>query len=259
MFWQVFNGFGVLFGLKVSCNLPLTYSGVAVRLRRFNLQERTMNKYKAAIFDLDGTLVDSVADLAGAFNYGLEQFGLPKRTIDELRKMIGDGIRITISRALAPDRQEFIDRVAEKMREKYAKTCLVQTKPYDGIPEVLAELAKKEVRLAVLTNKDQTMAQKIVEHFFPGRFEIIRGTTSIDPVKPDPKAGLQIIKDFEIAPEQTVFIGDSPADIQTAKACGSYSVGVSWGLRSAEELMQNRADVIISKPDELLGVFGFIK
>ena len=243
----------------MSCNLPLTHSGVAVRLRRFNLQERTMNKYKAAIFDLDGTLVDSVADLADAFNYGLEQFGLPKRTIDELRKMIGDGIRITISRALAPDRQEFIDRVAEKMREKYAKTCLVQTKPYDGIPEVLAELAKKEVRLAVLTNKDQTMAQKIVEHFFPGRFEIIRGTTSIDPVKPDPKAGLQIIKDFEIAPEQTVFIGDSPADIQTAKACGSFAIGVNWGLRSAEELMQNRADVIISKPDELLGVFGFIK
>jgi phosphoglycolate phosphatase len=213
-------------------------------------------RYKAAIFDLDGTLVDSVADLAGAFNYGLEQFGQPKRTVYELRKMIGDGIRITISRALASDRQEFIDRVAEKMREKYAKTCLVHTKPYDGIPEAVAELNKKGVRLAVLTNKDQAMAKKIVEHFFGGCFEIIRGTTGIDPVKPDPRAGLQIIRDFGIVPEQAVFVGDSPADIQTAKACGSFALGVSWGLRSAKELRQNKADVIISSPDELFGVFG---
>lgn len=211
-------------------------------------------RYKAAIFDLDGTLVDSVADLADAFNYGLEQFGQPKRTVDELRKMIGDGIRITISRALAPDGQEFIDRVAEKMREKYAKTCLDKTKPCDGIPEAVAQLSKKGVKLAVLTNKDQTMAQKIVAHFFPGCFEIIRGTTGIDPVKPHPQAGLQIIRDFGITPEQTAFIGDSPADIQTAKACGSFAVGVSWGLRSVEELKQNAADIIISKPGELVGL-----
>lgn len=213
-------------------------------------------KYKAAIFDLDGTLVDSVADLADAFNYGLEQFGQPKRTVDELRKMIGDGIRITVSRALLPDRQEFIDRVAEKMREKYAEICLVQTKPYCGIPQAAARLCKEGVRLAVLTNKDQVMAKKIVEHFFDGCFEIIRGTTGIDPVKPDPQAGLRIIRDFGIAPEQAVFIGDSPADIQTAKACGSFAVGVSWGLRSAEELQQNRADVIISRPDEIFSLFG---
>ncbi|MFA6175227.1 MAG: HAD family hydrolase [Phycisphaerae bacterium] len=211
--------------------------------------------YKAAIFDLDGTLVDSVADLADAFNYGLEQFGQPKRTIDELRKMIGDGIRITISRALAQDKQEFIDRVAEKMREKYATICLDKTKPYDGIPEAVAELGKKGIRLAVLTNKDQAMAQKIVEHFFPGSFEIIRGTTGIDPVKPDPKAGMQIIKYFGIAPGQAVFVGDSSADIQAAKACGSYSVGVSWGLRLADELRRNEADLIISNPCELIRAF----
>lgn len=251
MFWQVFNEYGH----RESSNLVLTYCGIAINLQYFNLLWAKM-KYKAAIFDLDGTLVDSVADLADAFNYGLEQFSQPKRTVYELRKMIGDGIRITISRALAPDRQEFIDRVAEKMREKYAKTCLDKTKPYDGIPDVLAELGKNGIRLAVLTNKDHTMAQKIVNHFFPDCFEIIRGTTGIDPVKPDPRAGLQIIEKFGIAPEQTVFIGDSPADIQTARACGSYSVGVDWGLRSAEELRQNRADVIISRPNELFGVLS---
>jgi phosphoglycolate phosphatase len=213
-------------------------------------------RYKAAIFDLDGTLVDSVADLADAFNYGLEQFDQPKRTVDQLRKMIGDGIRITISRALAPDRQEFIDRVAEKMREKYAKICLDKTKPYAGIAEAVAQLRKKCVSLTVLTNKDQTMAQKIVNNFFAGCFEIIRGTTGIDPVKPDPRAGLQIIREFGIAPEQAAFIGDSPADMQTAKACGSFALGVNWGLRSADELRQNKADIIVSTSGELLEVFG---
>jgi phosphoglycolate phosphatase len=241
----------------LSFNLPLTYCGIIVKLRPFNLQEKM--RYKAAIFDLDGTLVDSVADLADAFNYGLEQFGQPKRTVDELRKMIGDGIRITVGRALASDKQDLVEPVAKKMREKYAKTCLVHTKPYDGIPEAVALLGKMGVKLAVLTNKDQTMAQKIVNHFFPGCFEIIRGTTGIDPVKPDPQAGLRIIRDFGITPEQTAFIGDSPADIQTAKACGSFAVGVNWGLRSEDELRQNKADVILSTPGELLGVFGFAK
>ena len=111
-----------------------------------------------------------MADLADAVNYGLEQFGQPKRTADALGKMIGDGIRIAIRRALEPDRQELIDCVVEKMREKYAKTCLDKTKPYDGIFETLAELRKRGVKLAVLTNKDQTMAKKIVSHFFDGYF-----------------------------------------------------------------------------------------
>jgi len=212
-------------------------------------------RYKAAIFDLDGTLVDSVADLADAFNYGLEQFGQPKRTVDALRKMIGDGIRITVSRAIEPDRQDLIDYVVEKMREKYAEICLDKTKPYDGIFETLAELGKKGVKLAVLTNKDQTTAKKIVSHFFDGYFEIICGTTSGEPVKPDPQKALQIIEKFGLSAAQTVFVGDSGVDMQTAKACKNYAVGVSWGLRSIEELKQNGADIIISKPRELLGIF----
>jgi phosphoglycolate phosphatase len=212
-------------------------------------------KYKAAIFDLDGTLTDTLADLADAFNYGLEQLGQPKRTVAELRRMIGDGVNVTISRALAPDKQELIGRVAEKMREKYEEIYLNKTRPYDGILETIAQLGRAGIRLAVLTNKDQTMAEKIVNHFFPGSFEIVLGTTAAVPAKPDPYLGRQIIKKFGIAPQEAAFIGDSPADIQTAKACGSYSVGVSWGFRSTEELKQNNADVIIASPNELNKVF----
>jgi phosphoglycolate phosphatase len=212
-------------------------------------------RYKAAIFDLDGTLADTVADLADAINYGLEYFGQPKRTAEALSKMIGDGIRVTISRAIEPDKQELLDGVVEKMCEKYAQICLDKTRPYEGISEIVTELYKRGVKLTVLTNKDQTSAKKIVSRFFDGYFEIVRGATSGEAVKPDPSLALQIIAQLGAGPQETVFIGDSGIDMQTAKACQNYAVGVSWGLRSVEELRQNGADVIIDRPQQLLSIF----
>jgi phosphoglycolate phosphatase len=228
---------------------------MALRLDFRALIYRKKMRYKAAIFDLDGTLADTVADLADAINYGLEQFGQPKRTAQALSKMIGDGIRITIGRALEADKQELLDGVVKKMCEKYALICLDKTRPYKGISETVAELHKRGVKLAVLTNKDQVSAEKIVSHFFDGYFEIVRGATSGDAVKPDPFPALQIIAQLGAVPQETVFIGDSGIDMQTAKACQNYAVGVSWGLRDVEELRQNGADVIIDEPKQLLSIF----
>ncbi|MDD5134279.1 MAG: HAD family hydrolase [Phycisphaerae bacterium] len=212
-------------------------------------------RYKAAIFDLDGTLADTLADLTDAINYGLQQFGRPQRTAQALSKMIGDGIRVTIGRAIGAGKQELIAGVVEKMCEKYAQICLDKTRPYDGMFETVAELHKSGVKLAVLTNKDQASAEKIVGHFFDGYFEIVRGTTLGGPVKPDPSPAFRIIAQLGVKPQETVFIGDSGIDMQTAKACQNYAVGVSWGLREVEELRQNGADVIIDYPKQLLGIF----
>lgn len=212
--------------------------------------------YKAAIFDLDGTLVDSLADLADATNYALEIFGQPSRNLQAFRQMVGDGTRTLISRALEPDKQHLAENVLEKMREKYAQICLDKTRPYNGLPQVAAELAKRGIKLAVLTNKDQKMAQKIVRHFFNGYFQIIKGTTASAAVKPEPFEALQVLEKFNAKPQETVFIGDSDIDMQTAKGCKMFAIGVSWGFRGRKELMEAGADVVIDEPGQIIDLFN---
>ncbi len=212
-------------------------------------------RYKAAIFDLDGTLVDSLGDLADATNYVLEIFGQPRRDLQAFRKMVGEGTRTLISRALEPDKQYLVDKVLEKMREKYAQICLNKVRPYKGLPQIVAELSQKGVKLAVLTNKDQNTAERIVGHFFDG-FGIVTGATDSAIVKPDPSHALQIIDKFKVKPTETVFIGDSNIDMQTAKAAGIKAVGVSWGFRSTEELRQNGADTIVDEPRDIIDLFN---
>lgn len=211
--------------------------------------------YKAAIFDLDGTLVDSLADLADATNYALKIFGQPSRDIQAFRQMVGNGIRTLISRALGPDKQHLAEDVLEKMREKYTQICLDKTRPYNGLPQVIAELAKRGIKLAVLTNKDQKMAQKIVRHFFDGYFQIIKGTTAAVAVKPEPFEALQVPEKFNVKPQETVFIGDSDIDMQTAKGGKMFAIGVSWGFRGRKELIEAGADAVIDEPGELLRFF----
>jgi phosphoglycolate phosphatase len=212
-------------------------------------------RYKAAIFDLDGTLVDSLADLADAINYALKQLNQPQRPTEVLRAMIGDGIRTTISRALEPEEQGLVDIAVDKMREKYAQICLDNTKAYKGLTEVVAKLYEKGVKLAVLTNKDQKMARKIVNHFFADYFAVVAGTTSLKPAKPDPQKTLQVLDKLGVMPGQVIFFGDSSVDIQTAKACKIFAVGVSWGLKSKEDLAKAGADIIVAEPSQLLSFF----
>jgi phosphoglycolate phosphatase len=170
--------------------------------------------------------------------------------------MVGEGTKTLISRALEPDKQHFLEKVLEKMRGKYAKICLNKTKPYKGLPQVIGELAKKSVKLAVLTNKDQKMAERIVNYFFDSYFDIIAGATASIAVKPDPTQTLQIVDKFKLKPQEAVFIGDSNIDMQTAKTCKMFAVGVSWGLGSIEELKENGADIIIDRSKKLLEIFN---
>jgi len=212
--------------------------------------------YKTIIFDLDGTLVNSLEDLADATNFALTFFGQQGHSTESFRKMVGDGTRTLISRALKPDKQHLTEQVLVKMREKYDEICLDKSKPYEGLMEIVLELNKRGVKMAVLTNKDQQLAQKIIRHFFPNMFAIIRGTTGAVAVKPEPTAALQLLESLNVTPEQALFVGDSNVDIQTAKAAGIKSIGVNWGFRGEEELRQAGSDVIINEPKELLKFFA---
>jgi phosphoglycolate phosphatase len=208
--------------------------------------------YKAVIFDLDGTLVNSLEDLADATNYALKFFGQQTHAVEDFRLMVGEGTRTLISRALNNENQQLIEQVLVKMREKYNEICLDKSRPYNGIKEVVGELVKRKFKLAVLTNKDQKMAQKIVSHFFDGLFQIVKGTIEAEPVKPEPTATLQVLKELGVKPDETILVGDSKIDIQTAKAAGIKSVGVNWGFRGRTELIEAGADAVIEEAGQLL-------
>jgi phosphoglycolate phosphatase len=208
--------------------------------------------YKAVIFDLDGTLVNSLEDLADATNYALKSFGQQVHSTEAVKLMVGEGTRTLISRALNNKNPELVEPVLVKMREKYDQICLNKSRPYNGLQEVVAELAKRNFKLAVLTNKDEKMAQKIVSHFFDGFFQIVKGTIDAVAVKPEPTAVLQVLEKLGVRPEEAIFVGDSKIDVQTAKAAGIKSVGVSWGFRGRSELIEAGADAVIEEARHLL-------
>lgn len=212
--------------------------------------------YKAAIFDLDGTLVDSLADLADTMNYALKILGQPTWDLDAYRQKVGNSTNLLIKRLLLPDKQYLFDEMYKIATEKYRQVYLNKTKPYKGIFETLKELHKRKIKLAVLTNKDQDMADKVVANILDKNlFDAVVGTSTGDPIKPDVVHTLKLIEKLTLKTDEVIMIGDSDVDMQTAKQCGIFAVGVNWGFRLIKELQDNGADVIIDKPKEILKFF----
>ncbi len=208
---------------------------------------------KAVIFDLDGTLVDSLADLTCAMNYALAEYGCPTQTAEKCRFMIGDGLQTFASRALPADKQNLVDDVMQKMKEYYTPRCMEQTRPYDGILDVVAALHKKNIKLAVVTNKNHEMAVKILGGLFPaGSFDYTLGSKAGESIKPQADATLNVVAKMNVGVDECIFVGDSAVDVQTAQNCGIKFVGVSWGLRGRKELQTAGAEIIIDQPEELL-------
>ena len=210
---------------------------------------------KAIIFDLDGTLVDTAADLANAMNFALTRFAQPAHSVEVCKQMIGDGLKMFVQRALGKNRQDLRDEVLLAMKERYRDKCFECSRLYDGIFEVVNKLRAGGIRLAVLTNKDQEDAERIVEHFFgPDTFEYVAGVVGGRGIKPDISSAMRIVKSMRLGCEDFLIIGDGVPDIQTAAAAQIRSVGVSWGFRSREELAEAGADIIIDRPEEILGL-----
>lgn len=209
---------------------------------------------KLAIFDLDGTLLDTIADLAAATNFALSQYGLPTHNEEEYKFFVGNGINKMFERALPEDKrnEEYIMKIRSQFVPYYDAHNSDLSRPYPGMVELLNELQKNNIAIGVASNKYQKAAVKLVLQFFPGiDFALILGQREGVPSKPDPTIAYEIIEHTGIAKEETVYIGDSCVDMQTGKNAGVTTVGVSWGFRPKAELESYNPDFIADDADVL--------
>jgi phosphoglycolate phosphatase len=210
----------------------------------------------AVIFDLDGTLLDTIEDLTDSMNAALSRMGLPGRSVAECRNLVGDGLETFVRRALpesSRDDPDAASRLKELMRAEYRLRNSVKTHPYDGITDLLDELARRGTRMAVLSNKPDDSTQIVVRHYFPSwAFQPVLGAREGMPVKPDPAGALEIAREWGLAPGAIAYVGDTNTDMQTATAAGMFACGALWGFRTAGELTANGANVLLEKPADLL-------
>ncbi len=212
-------------------------------------------KYDGVICDLDGTLVDTLEDLADALNRVLRGERAPGHTLATYKLLVGKGIRDLVAQALPPEKRsaETIARCYAAMLADYGEHCLVKTRRYDGVAESVRGLRAAGVKLAVLSNKSDELTRRIVESLFHrGDFDVVMGARPEMPLKPDPTAALAISERWGIAPGRMAFLGDSGIDMLTATAAGMIAVGAAWGFRTKGELVENGAGAVLDHPLELL-------
>jgi phosphoglycolate phosphatase len=214
-------------------------------------------KYNCVIFDLDGTLVDTIEDIAESMNKSLVFYGFSPVPREKYPRMVGWGIKKLAWLALAESANE---DTAEKNAEKvaagaarfYEETPLIYSKPYPGIPETVAKLARKQVSMAVISNKPDPVARLVVEGLFPGSpFHAVRGEIPGFPRKPDPAAVWELLVQMDRTPRETILIGDSEIDMETARGAGCFALGVSWGYRPRRLIEQAGAGRIVDEPGEI--------
>ena len=211
-----------------------------------------MKKYELAIFDLDGTILDTLDDLTDSVNYALEQHGYPTRTKEEIRTFVGDGLLMLVRRAIAPETDEnVIQTVLATQKAYYKDHCADKTKPYEGILELLAELKKAGLKLAVVSNKADYAVQILCEQYFSGIFHMAVGEKEAVRKKPAPDSVYAVLDELQVEKERAVYIGDSEVDIETAKNAGLDAVLVTWGFRDTEFLREKGAKILVNDRNAL--------
>jgi phosphoglycolate phosphatase len=207
------------------------------------------------IFDLDGTLINSLDDLADSCNYALSQLGYPQHPVEAYKYIIGDGVLKLLERIL-PKEKSFpaeIEKIRKIQSPYYAMHCFDKTKPYDGIMDLLEELKQRGYKLAVVSNKPDENTKTIVSHFFrKDLFDIITGKRDGYAPKPDPTLTQEMIVQLGQTPEECAFVGDSGMDILTAVHSNTLPIGVTWGFRQKTELLENGAEYIVDHPKEIV-------
>ena len=215
-------------------------------------------RYRLACFDLDGTLLDTLAGLVNALNAARRMNGLAPQSEEEIKGFIGNGVEKLIERSLAADPGTFDEKLKQKLLDDrikyYAANCLYETFPFDGITEAVARIKSSGMLLAVVTNKDEIPTNILIDHFFPGVFDYVCGTMPGKPRKPEPEAVGRCLDALGVSPEECVYIGDSEVDILTAKNSGLDLISCDWGYRSRSFLKENGAGIICSDPADLWGL-----
>ena len=212
-------------------------------------------KYKAVIFDLDGTLLDTLQDIADSVNEALKHLSFPTHGVEAYKNFVGDAIDVLATRALPDSHNDTATatRLVELINEEYSKRWANKTVPYYGVPNLLDELTIRNINIAVLSNKPHDFTEIIVTKILSRwHFEAIVGTSPSIAKKPNPIAALHIAQQLGIHPAESLFLGDSGVDMETAIGADMYPIGVLWGFRSAEELLSSGAKALIAYPSDLL-------
>ena len=213
-------------------------------------------KYKVAIFDMDGTILNTLEDLADSMNYCLKKYGMPERSLNEIKSFVGNGIRRLVELAVPGGIEDkTIDEMCVTYIEYYKNHCAVKTRPYDGIREVLIKLKDRGVLTAVVSNKADLAVKKLCKEYFDGLFDYAAGEKDGVRRKPYPDSVISVMEYFGADPDEVVYIGDSEVDFQTAHNAGVDVIMVSWGFRDEDSLRSIGADIIVHEPDEILKEF----
>jgi len=212
-----------------------------------------MTKVNTVIFDLDGTLLDTLGDLADSVNFALKKYGLPERSLEEIKSFVGNGVRnlmqLSVPRGFENPKYE---SCLEAFREYYSENMNNKTRPYKGIMELLAELAKKNYKLAIVSNKFDSAVKKLSGEFFGEYIKVAIGESGGVRKKPEPDSVFQALKELASETGEAIYVGDSEVDVKTARNAGLPCVGVTWGFRNRELLITEGAVHIIDSPAELL-------
>lgn len=209
---------------------------------------------KAVIFDLDGTLLNTLDDLADSTNYALSKFGYPTRTIEEVRQFVGNGVAKLIERAIPEGKNNpNFEKCLAIFKENYAQNMYNKTAPYNGIIEMLSNLKSKGIKIAVVSNKFDLAVKELCKKYFEGFIDFAAGENEAQGIKkkPAPDTVLSVLNEFNFAPEDAVYVGDSDVDIMTAKNSKMPCISVTWGFRDKKFLLENGATILINAPSEI--------
>ena len=214
-------------------------------------------RFDAVIFDLDGTLLNTLDDLADSINAALEKYGYPTHSREAVRTFVGSGSEMLVRRALAPVTDEqIVAEVHRSFKEIYQQMMKNKTAPYDGINEVLATLNSNGIKMAVMSNKPHAAVVPLIKDYFGDYIPLAAGADKDTPEKPNPIGTLRVLEKLGTDKNRTVYMGDSDIDIFTAKNAGLFALGCSWGFRDRELLEKSGADLVIDSPYELIALLG---
>lgn len=214
-----------------------------------------MRPYDTYIFDLDGTLLDTLDDLAAAVNYALRQYAMPEHSLEDVRRFVGNGVRLLMVRAIPDgDKNPLFETVFQTFREYYLEHSLDTTRPYEGVPELLRELRARGKRVAVVSNKFYAATRELCQHFFSDSVEVAIGEHEAEGIrkKPAPDTVIEAFRQLGVNSSNAVYVGDSDVDLQTARNAGLPCISVLWGFRDRGFLETHGATTFVTSPAEIL-------